>query len=69
MVVASGPCQGQAWLLTPVRVQEKMQLVRMTLLRDPGEPGAKDIYVLPHERELISPMAENISSSVQTPGL
>lgn len=42
----------------------------MNLLCDPGEPGAKEgIYVLPFEREPMSPMAENIRSSVQTPGL
>lgn len=52
-----------------MRAQKKIELVRVTFLCDPGDPGAKDVYVLPHEREPMSPMAENISSSVQTPGL
>lgn len=52
-----------------MRVQKKTELVRMTFLCDPGDPGAKDIYVLPHESEPMSPMAENISSIVQTSGL
>lgn len=67
--------EGQARLLTPTSnetplwAQKKTELVRMAPLGDPGKPGAKDIYVLLHKRKPMTPMAENMSSSVQIPGL